>query len=77
MLVSCCLLQINAKDSTLSMHDHLRDLAYGIVREESSRATERTRLLGRDAEDALKHGVQARLVAMLCNGSLPSSSGEA
>lgn len=52
------------------MHDHLRDLAYGIVREESSRAANRTRLLGRDAENSLKHGVRACQLAVLCVGSL-------
>lgn len=57
MLVSCCLLQVNADDSTLSMHDQLRFLAYGIVREDGSSAAQRTRLLGRDAEHALKEGV--------------------
>ena len=59
VLVSCCLVQVSAVDCTLSMHDQLRDLAYRIVREEGSSAAQRTRLLGIDAEDALKEGVRA------------------
>ena len=65
VLVSCCLLQVNANNRThlmpdqptLSMHDQLRDLAYSIVREENGSVAQRTRLLGRDAERALKTGV--------------------
>ena len=33
VLVSCCLLRVSADDCTLSMHDHLRDLAYRIFME--------------------------------------------
>ena len=59
VLVSCCLVQVSEKDSMLSMHDHLRDLAYKIVREKNSNVARRTRLLGKDAEDALEDGVRA------------------
>ena len=58
MLVSCCLVQ--ASEGMLSMHDHLRDLAYRIVREGGGSIPERTHLLGQDAEDALKVHVRAR-----------------
>ena len=56
VLVSCCLLQVNMF-GMLAMHDQLRDLAYSIVREESSSVAQRTRLLRSDAEHALKTGV--------------------
>ena len=59
VLVSCCLMQVNANWGTLTMHDQLRDLAHGIVREEGSNVAQRTRLLGRDAEIAMKSGVRA------------------
>lgn len=49
------------------MHDQLRDLAYSIVREEGSIAR-RTRLLGKDAEDALKDAVRACLAALWLGG---------
>ena len=58
VLVSCCLLEIRGDVRMLSMHDQLRDLAYSIVREEGNIA-QRTRLLGRDAEDAIRAGVRA------------------
>ena len=58
VLVGCCLVQIGASDCALSMHDQLRDLAYRIVREEGSSVMARTRLLGRDAEDALNDKVR-------------------
>ena len=61
VLISCCLLQVDAKKRIVSMHDHLRDLAYKIVREEGG-VGQRTRLLGRDAADALKEGVRAQSV---------------
>ena len=51
-------MQVNALDGTLSMHDQLRDLAYNIVREEGSSVAHRSRLLGRDAEIALKNKVR-------------------
>ena len=63
VLVSCCLVQVSANPFTgpmLNMHDQLRDLAYSIVREESSSVLQRTRLLGKDAEDAVKKGVRAQ-----------------
>ena len=58
MLISFCLVQVSTGDRTLSMHDQLRDLAYSIVREERSGA-QRTRMLARDAMEALKHTVRA------------------
>lgn len=59
VLASCCLVQFSADmNCTLSMHDQLRDLAYSIVREGSSSVMQRTRLLGRDAVDALNRGVR-------------------
>ena len=58
MLVSCGLLQVGEGDRTLSMHDQLHDLAHSIVRAECSSLSQRTRLLGRDAEDALKSRVR-------------------
>ena len=62
VLVSSCLVQVSEKDGTLSMHDQLRDLAYCVVREEGSSIAQRTRLLGRDAEDALSEGVRDYIV---------------
>ena len=58
VLVSYCLVQVTGKHrKCMSMHDQLRDLAYSIVREESSSIAQRTRLLGSDAEHALETGV--------------------
>ena len=59
VLVGCCLVQVSADDHMLFMHDQLRDLAYSIVREEGRSAAQRTRLVGKDVEDALKDGVRA------------------
>ena len=42
------------------MHDQLRDLAHSIVREEGGSILQRTRLLGRDVENALKEGVRSQ-----------------
>ena len=58
VLVNCCLVQVSEEDGKLFMHDQLRDLAYSIVREQGSSAAQRTRLLGRDAADALSDGVR-------------------
>ena len=60
VLVSCSLVQVSAdKNRTLSTHDQQRDLAYSIVREGSSSIMRRTRLLGRDAAEALKERVRS------------------
>ena len=60
-LVSCCMLEVSTDDRMLPMHDQLRDLAYSIVRGERSIA-QRTRLRGRDAEDAIRERVRAQLL---------------
>ena len=57
-LVSCSLVRIIEADGTLLMHDELRNLAYSIVRKERWSAVQRTRLLGRDATDALNGKVR-------------------
>ena len=68
MLKSCCLVQEIDDDEycgVLSMHDQLRDIAYRIVREEGSSATNCTRLLGKDAENALKDMVRSKADGLL------------
>ena len=56
---------IPAEVRALSMHDQLRDLAYKIVREEGRNATQHTRLLGVDAEEAVEGRVRAQLCKLL------------
>lgn len=69
VLVRRCLVQVSSdnraiffnmthKMNVLSMHDQLRDLAYSIVQKEGGTA-QCTRLLGGDAEAALKDRVRA------------------
>ena len=64
MLVGYCMVQINAADCTLIMHNQLRDLAYSIVREEGSSVVGRSRLLGRDAEDVMEYEVRAQIITV-------------